>query len=249
MSGNLLIRDLSKYFGGVAAADHVTMDFASGSLSAIIGPNGAGKTTLFNLITGHVRPSSGDVNLDGDTLVGRSPREIVRLGVGRAFQVASLFATFTVEEAIAAAVLSHERRLFNMVDEFPTPASRERAEWLMEVTDISRIARLECSVLAHGDQKLLDIALAVTLQPKVLLLDEPTAGMGSDESRVMIDRIYRLWESQKMTVIFIEHDMDIVFNIAQSVRVLQNGAVLAQGTPDEIRRHPQVIEAYLGSEM
>ena len=152
MSGNLSVRSLSKYFGGVVAADNVTMDFASGSLSAIIGPNGAGKTTLFNLITGHVRPSSGDIDLDGEPLVGRSPREIVRLGVGRAFQVASLFSTFTVEEAIAAAVLSHERKLFNMVDDFPTPAARERAGGLMVTTDISRIARRECSAVPHGDQ-------------------------------------------------------------------------------------------------
>ncbi len=248
MSGHLHISDLTVRFGGLVAVRSATLDFPAGSLSAVIGPNGAGKTTLFNMVTGHLAPSTGSIRLDGQELVGLSPRAIVRRGVGRAFQVASLFPTFTALEAMAAAVLSHRRRLFDLVSAFPAEQAIARARDIMASIGISRIEGRQSSTLSHGDRKLLDIALSLALEPRVLLLDEPTAGMGVDESRLMIDRLHELWSSHRMTLIFIEHDMEIVFKIAQQVCVLRQGAVLAQGTPEEIRVHPQVIEAYLGAE-
>jgi len=242
----LKVEHLSKSFGGVAATRDVSLDFATGSLSAVIGPNGAGKTTLFNLITGHLRPDAGRILLGGEDIVGRKPADIVRLGLGRAFQVASIFPTLTVLEAMTSAVLSHRGEAATMWRRFPTAAAQQRAEELLEIIGLSGVARVLSRNLSHGDQKLLDIGLALALEPKVLLLDEPTAGMGPEERWQMIDRVQALWRRGGMTLVFIEHDMDIVFKIAQTVRVLRYGAVLAEGTPDEIRRNEAVIDAYLG---
>jgi branched-chain amino acid transport system ATP-binding protein len=248
MSGRLELQGLRKSFGGVVATDDVTLGFEPGTLSAIIGPNGAGKTTLFHLITGKLPVTAGRVLLDGVSITGLDRREIVRRGIGRAFQVANLFPSFSVEEALAAALMAHAGRTAGLFSTFPPPDVKRSAEEVMELCGLTPLARTESRHLSHGDQKLLDIALALALDPKVLLLDEPTAGMGPDERWRMIERVYRLWEARKLTLIFIEHDMDIVFKIAQSVRVLRYGAVLAEGTPEEVRRNPAVVEAYLGAE-
>ncbi len=196
----LEVRGLSKSFGGVKAADDITLNFADGSLTAVIGPNGAGKSTFFNLITGALRPDSGRILLDGV-----------------------------------------DRR-------FPLAETRDRAEDAMEVLGLVSKRDRTAATLSHGDQKLLDIALALVLDPRVLLLDEPTAGMGTEERWRMIDKVHELWERQKITVVFIEHDMDIVFKIAPWIVVLCYGRILATGTPDAIRQNPAVIEAYLGTE-
>jgi branched-chain amino acid transport system ATP-binding protein len=247
MTARLDIENVTKRFGGVVATDNVTLHFAPSSLSAIIGPNGAGKTTLFNLITGRLRADSGHIRLEGEDLVGKGPGDVARRGVGRAFQVASLFPTLSVRDSLAAAVLSHRKQLSRMFSSFPSREATERALEIMDLTGLRHHADKLTSALSHGDQKLLDIALALALQPSVLLLDEPTAGMGRDEARSMMEKVQRMWEAQKITLIFIEHDMEIVFGIAQSVHVLRYGAVLAEGPPQEVRRHPAVVEAYLGS--
>ena len=246
--GTLALRGLCRSFGGIVATHDVTLDFAAGSLSAIIGPNGAGKTTLFHLITGMIAPSAGRVLLDGEDITGLDRQAIVRRGIGRAFQVANLFPSFTVAESLAAAILTHEGRTASLFHAFPPRDVALRTEEVMELCGLRHLASTVARQLSHGDQKLLDIALALALDPKVLLLDEPTAGMGPDERWCMIERVHGLWQARRMTLIFIEHDMDIVFRIAETVRVLRYGAVLAQGTPEEIRRNPAVIEAYLGSE-
>ncbi len=242
----LKLENLNKSFGGVAATRDVTLEFTTGSLSAVIGPNGAGKTTLFNLITGRFAPTSGRILLDGVDIAGHSRREIVRRGIGRAFQVASLFPTLSVADALSAATQTHLRQEGGMLTLFASGEARKRAAEVMELLGLSRVADVPSRNLSHGDQKLLDIGLALAVKPKVLLLDEPTAGMGPEERWQMMETVRRLWQAGGMTLVFIEHDMDIVFAIAQSVRVLSYGAVLAEGTPDEIRRHPKVIEAYLG---
>jgi branched-chain amino acid transport system ATP-binding protein len=246
--GRLELQGLRRSFGVVVATDDVSLEFAAGTLSAIIGPNGAGKTTLFGLISGRIKPDAGRVLLDGEDITGLERQQIVRRGIGRAFQVANLFPSFTVSESLAAAILTHEGRTASLFRAFPPADIAARAAEVMELCGLSALAEVQARHLSHGDQKLLDIALALALDPKVLLLDEPTAGMGPEERWRMIERVHRLWEARRMTLVFIEHDMDIVFRIAKTVRVLRYGAVLAQGTPEEVRRNPAVIEAYLGAE-
>jgi branched-chain amino acid transport system ATP-binding protein len=244
----LEITNLVKSFGGVRATDDVTMTFATGSLTAIIGPNGAGKSTFFNLLSGAFRPDSGDIRLDGQSIIGLSIGEIVRRGIGRAFQVASIFPSLTVEETMLAAVSAHHRQSGRLGARFPLPSTRDHAAHCIEMVGLTGKRDTLSANLSHGDQKLLDIALALVLEPKVLLLDEPTAGMGPEERWRVIEKVRELWERQKITVVFIEHDMDIVFRIAPSIRVLSYGRVLAEGTPQAIRTNPAVIEAYLGTE-
>ena len=244
----LQIQHLCKSFGGVRATDDVSLDFADGSLTAVIGPNGAGKSTFFNLITGALKPDSGRILLDGVDMAGRSPPDIVRHGIGRAFQVASIFPSLTVHETMLAAVGADQRRASILHRRFPLAETRDRAEYAMELLGLAGKRNRTAAALSHGDQKLLDIALALVLEPRVLLLDEPTAGMGTEERWRMIDKVRELWEREKITVVFIEHDMDIVFKIAPEIVVLCYGRILAKGTPDAIRQDPAVIDAYLGTE-
>jgi branched-chain amino acid transport system ATP-binding protein len=244
----LEVRNLTKAFGGLRAIDNVSLEFPSGSLSAVIGPNGAGKSTFFNLISGAFPPDSGEVLLDGHDIIRLSRSERMHRGIARAFQVASCFPTMTVMENLMAAVTAHVGRWGNLSHRFPPPGVRERAEEVVELVGLTKVPNVAAAILSHGDQKLLDIAIALALEPKVLLLDEPTAGMGPDERWRMIERVRDLWERRKLTLVFIEHDMDIVFRVANTIRVLCYGRVLAEGTPDEIRGNKAVIEAYLGTE-
>ena len=244
----LEIKNLTKTWGGLRAMDNVSLAFPSGSLSAVIGPNGAGKSTFFNLISGAFPANSGEVLLDGDNIIRLSKAERMHRGIGRAFQVASCFTTMTVMENLMAAVTAHVGQWGNLTRRFPPPGVRERAEEVMELVGLTKVPHVEAAILSHGDQKLLDIAIALALEPKVLLLDEPTAGMGPEERWRMIERVRGLWEKRKLTLVFIEHDMDIVFQVASTIRVLCYGRVLAEGTPDEIRNNQAVIDAYLGTE-
>ena len=244
----LSVQNLDKSFGGVHATRDVSIDFPDGSLTAIIGPNGAGKTTFFNLISGAFRPDSGKVIFDGQDIVGKSSLEVVRLGMARAFQVAQMFPSLRVRDAITAAVTSHQRRSWTLLQRFPLAGTKERTDEILELLGLEQKGNTLSRNLSHGDQKLLDIGLALAMDPKVLLLDEPTAGMGPDERWRMIGKVQHLWQAQKMTVLFIEHDMDIVFKIAQQIHVLKYGAVLAKGTAEEIRRNQDVIDAYLGTD-
>ena len=243
----LAVEGLSKSFGGVAAINDITLQFAPGSLTAIIGPNGAGKTTFFNLISGAIRPDRGRVMLFDEDIVGLPPTQIVRRGIARAFQVASIFPSLTVEAILTATVQAHMGRSERIMRRFPLQECRDRAFEAMRMLGLSDKATVLSLNLSHGDQKLLDIGLALVLEPRVLLLDEPTAGMGPEERWQMIEKVRELWARQNITLVFIEHDMDIVFKIAESIRVLCYGRVLAEGTPSQIRGNPEVIAAYLGT--
>jgi branched-chain amino acid transport system ATP-binding protein len=243
----LRIRGLTKRFGGLAAISDVTMEFPAGSLTAVIGPNGAGKSTFFNLISGAFRPDAGEIIFKGENITGLDRAAIVRRGIGRAFQVASFFPSMTVAENLMAAIAAHRGQWGDLNHRFPRQGVRDRALDVAEMLGLQDSADVLSANLSHGDQKLLDIALALALEPSMLLLDEPTAGMGPDERWRMIEKVQLLWQRQNLTLAFIEHDMDIVFGIASSIRVLCYGRLLAEGTPDEIRNNPAVIEAYLGT--
>ena len=243
----LAVEGLSKSFGGVAAIQDVSLKFAPGSLTAIIGPNGAGKTTFFNLISGAIRPDKGRVTLSGEDIVGLAPAQIARRGIARSFQIASIFPSLTVEAILTATVQAHLRQAERVLRRFPLPECRESAFAAMDMLGLSNKAAVVSANLSHGDQKLLDIGLALVLEPRVLLLDEPTAGMGPEERWQMIEKVRDLWKRQNITLVFIEHDMDIVFKIAESICVLCYGRVLAEGSPEVIRGNPEVIAAYLGT--
>ena len=243
----LKVENLYKSFGGVTATSDVSINFPTESLSAVIGPNGAGKTTFFNLISGALQPDSGHILLDGQDIVGKSSAEIVHMGIGRAFQVAKLFKSLTVEQSLRGALLSPLGKSASLSGRFPLPSTRDRAYEVMDQLGLTSKANVVSGVLSHGDQKLLDMALALVLAPKVLLLDEPVAGMGPEEREQMMDTVHKLWKKGGLTIVLIEHDMDIVFKVSQNIHVLSYGKVLAEGTPEQIRTNPQVIEAYLGS--
>ncbi len=243
----LKIEHLCKSFGGVVATSDVSIHFPKDSLHAVIGPNGAGKTTFFNLISGALTPDSGRIILDGEDIVGKSSQTIVQKGIGRAFQVAKLFKTLTVEESLRAALMSPLGKSSQLHGRFPLSQTRDRAYEVMEQLGLDNKAAVISGNLSHGDQKLLDMALALVLKPKVLLLDEPVAGMGPEEREQMIETVYALWKKGGLTLVLIEHDMEIVFRISQNIHVLSYGKLLAEGNPEQIRNNPAVIEAYLGT--
>ena len=244
----LHLEGVDKRFGGNHVTRSLTTSFPEGSLSAIIGPNGAGKTTLFNLIAGRLKPDGGRILLAGQDIAGLSEVQVVHRGLTRAFQVASLFPSFTARRSVEAAVSSRQEGFWNFRVGFPSADCAEKADEILSLIGIQKVADVLSATLSHGDRKLLDIAIALALEPKVLLLDEPTAGMGPEERWEMVDRIHSLWSKSGLTLIFIEHDIDIVFKISQTVRVLSYGALLAEGPPDVIRNDPRVIKAYLGGE-
>jgi len=242
----LKIHKISKSFGGIKATNNVSIELKPNSINALIGPNGAGKTTIFNLITGKINVDEGNIFIGDKNITNLKETEITHIGISRAFQITNIFPTLSVKESIKIALLAKNHGLNNMWHRFSSHSVNEEASDIAELTGLTKVYNTISSELSHGDQKLLDIALALALKPKVLLLDEPTAGMGPEERWEMIKRIRELWQKTKMTVLFIEHDMDIVFDIAQTIFVLQQGSIIAEGTPKEIKKNQVVIKAYLG---
>ena len=242
----LKINNLKKSFGGIIATDNVSLELEKQTINAIIGPNGAGKTTLFNLITGKLKTDSGSIFIENREITNLDETETTHIGIARAFQITNIFPNLTVYESIKLALLSKKNGLNNMWTRFKDHKVNSDADDIMKLAGLIKSKNTVSSELSHGDQKLLDIALALCLKPKLLLLDEPTAGMGPEERWKMIDRIKELWKKTKITIVFIEHDMDIVFGIAQKIFVLQQGAILAKGKPQDIKKNQKVIKAYLG---
>lgn len=242
----LTVSGLGKSFGGVKAVDNVSFELAAGELLALIGPNGAGKSTTFNMVNGQLRADIGSITLDGHQLVGLTPREIWRRGVGRTFQIAETFASLTVVENVQMALLSADHKLLSMWRK-AADYHRPEALQLLELVQMTAQADRPCSELAYGDIKRVELAMAMANKPKLLLMDEPTAGMGPKERNDLMALTKQLVTERAMAVLFTEHSMDVVFAYADRMIVLARGRLIAQGKPHEIRDHPKVQEVYFGS--
>ena len=242
----LQVSGLSKRYGGVLAVQDVSFDVSAGELLALIGPNGAGKTTCFNMVNGQLAPDAGEVRLEGRSLRGLAPRQIWRLGVGRTFQITATFGSMSVRENVQMALLSHHRRLSSLLSSSRTFYVAEADALLARVGMDGQADRI-CSVLAYGDLKRVELAVALANGPKLLLMDEPTAGMAPAERRQLMQLAADLARSGGIAVLFTEHDMDVVFGFADRVVVLAEGRIIAQGSPDSVRVDARVREVYLGS--
>jgi branched-chain amino acid transport system ATP-binding protein len=245
MAKVLEVHELAKSFGGVQAVKNLSFDLAEGQLLAMIGPNGAGKSTCFNLINGQLRPDYGRVVIMGKKINGYRPRQVWKLGVGRTFQITSTFASMTVLENIQIAKLSYHRRTNSLF-------KRVRKLYVEESMELLRLLGIEdqhdraCGVLAYGDLKRVELAVALANQPKLLLMDEPTAGMGPAERQSLMELTSNIVRTRDIGVLFTEHDMDVVFTHADSIIVLNRGELVAGGTPEEVRNNSEVQEIYLG---
>ncbi len=242
----LTVKGLSKSFGGVRAVDDVSFELSDGELLALIGPNGAGKSTCFNMLNGQLRPDAGSIEFAGCQLVGTRPREVWRLGVGRTFQITATFVSMTVRENVQMALLSHHGRIR---DAWSRAAEqyRDEADRLLELVGMREQAERPCSVLAYGDLKRLELAVALANGPRLLLMDEPTAGMAPRERLELMALTARIVREQRIAVLFTEHDMDVVFKHANRLLVLDRGRLIASGTPQEVRANEAVQKSYLGS--
>jgi branched-chain amino acid transport system ATP-binding protein len=241
------VNGLHKSFGGVVAAHEVAFTLERGEMLAIIGPNGAGKSTVFNMVGGQLRPDRGQVLLDGQDITHASPQKRFRRGVGRTFQVAQTFLSMSAAENVQMALISCHRYSNGLW----TPAReryRDKALELLSHVGMAEAADTPCSALAYGDVKRVELAIALAGQPKLLLMDEPTAGMAPRERAALMDLTASIAGSQGIGVLFTEHDMDVVFGHAARVLVLLRGRIIASGTPDEVRQDEQVRRAYLGDE-
>jgi branched-chain amino acid transport system ATP-binding protein len=241
----LSIEGLTKSYGGVHAVRGVSFDLRAGEILALIGPNGAGKSTCFDMLNGQNVPDSGRINLLGEDTVGKKPRAIWRLGVGRTFQITATFPTMTVRENVQVALLSHERHLFNLWRSTPGFATAEAGR-LLDLVGMGAYAERPCGELAYGDLKRLELAVALANQPKLLLMDEPTAGMAPRERIELMRLTARIAKEKAIGVLFTEHDMDVVFEHADRIIVLNRGTLIAEGTPEQVRGNPQVRAVYLG---
>ena len=241
----LSVKGLSKAFGGLQAVDSASIEVKPRSIHAIIGPNGAGKTTFFNLITGLITPDSGSVTLNGDDVTGSQPYRLVKRGLGRSFQQTTLFWELSSLNNVTIADAAAKDLTTKLYGQHKVEV-RKRSHDLLARVGLDSFAGFNAQDLSHGDQRSLEIATALAVESKLLLLDEPTAGISPAETKQAVALIKRIAEENELTVLFVEHDMEVVFGIADWITVLHRGAVLADGTPEEIRANPDVQAAYLG---
>jgi len=238
-------RGLAKSFGGVQAVAGVDLAMPRGEIRALIGPNGAGKTTFFNMLTGQLRADSGEVLFKGDRLSGLPPHAVWRRGVSRTFQITATFVTLTVLENVQVALFSHGRRTYSLL-RHAKGLDEDAAVALLDQVGLAAQAGRVAGVLAYGDLKKLELAVALANEPELLLLDEPTAGMAPAERGALMALTERIARARGLTVLFTEHDMDVVFSVADRIMVLHQGRVIAEGRPDAVRADSQVQKVYLG---
>ena len=243
----LTVDRLAKSFGGVEAVRDVSFAVAAGEIVAMIGPNGAGKTTCFNLVNGQLAPDAGSVTLLGRRIDGLPPRTIARAGVGRTFQVAAMFASMTVRENVQMALIAHAAELRSVAAR-ATDLHVDEANALLGRVGMAALADQGCATLAYGEAKRIELALALANAPKLLLMDEPTAGMSNRARDRLMQLAGDLARSGRIAILFTEHDMDVVFGYADRVIVLDRGRIIAEGTPDAIRADPRVRAVYLGTD-
>lgn len=237
--------DLTKHFGGLAAVEGVNLQVEEGTIHAIIGPNGAGKTTLFNMLTGEITPTRGEVYFQEKKITGLKPHEGVRIGMGRSFQQNSLFKSLTVLENARLAAHVHYAGAFNFLRDFRSFLKPiERARVILEELEILDLSDKRAGELSHGAMRTLEVGLALAADPRLILLDEPTSGMSPDETIKMVRLIRKL--AKQRTMVVIEHNMNLVWSISTAITVLHQGEVLATGSPAEIEKNPEVRKAYLG---
>ncbi|HDN74510.1 ABC transporter ATP-binding protein [Archaeoglobales archaeon ex4484_92] len=233
MSVILETKEVTKNFSGFIAVNKVSLSFERRSITALIGPNGAGKTTFVNLCTGMFRPDRGKIIFDGKDVTGLPPERRVRLGMSRTFQIVNIFPGLTVEQNIKIPLLSRSKEVKKEIDHF------------IDLFNFSQKRSVPASELSHGDQKILEIAMAISTRPKMIFLDEPMAGVNPAERTRILDLIRELRDREKLTIVIVEHDMDVVFRIAERIVVMNRGKIIADGTPDEIRANEVVKEVYL----
>jgi branched-chain amino acid transport system ATP-binding protein len=241
----LTVQNLKKSFDGFVATNGVSFTIQKGELVSIIGPNGAGKTTLFNLITGHIPPDEGTVKFKGIDITHMAPFRICRLGMGRSFQRTNIFPRLTVFQNIQAALLAHKGKsltFFKPVESFFCEETQE----ILGRVGLKEYAETTGGSLSYGFQKQIELGIALASEPELLLLDEPTAGMSAQETHQTIDLIGKITRERGLTLLFTEHDMEVVFSISQRIMVLHQGRLIAEGAPEEIRRNPEVQKVYLG---
>jgi branched-chain amino acid transport system ATP-binding protein len=242
----LRVSDLSKAYGGVQAVCGISFSLAAGELLALIGPNGAGKTTCFNLLNGQIPADGGSAEFEGRSLIGKKPRQIWRLGVGRTFQITATFSSMSVRENVQTALLNFHGGLNSLV----SLAARQHLDEAMDLlarVGIADQAERPCAVLAYGDLKRVELAVALANRPHLLLMDEPTAGMAPPERVALMQLTAELARASDIAVLFTEHDMDVVFAHADRILVLNRGRLIAEGKPAEVRANKEVQEIYLGS--
>jgi branched-chain amino acid transport system ATP-binding protein len=241
------VRGLTKSFGGFTAVAQVDLAVWPGTIHSVIGPNGAGKTTLFRVLTGAHRPTRGTVRFAGRDMTGARPHIVSRRGLTQSFQITNVFPRLTVRESVQVAVLARHRRTWDFFTARRSETANEVAELLSEV-GLSAVADARAQTLSHGDQRILEVTLALATRPRLLLLDEPTAGMSPAETGRMVSLVTRLAAARGLAVVLCEHDMDIVFDISHEVTVLHRGRVIAHGPPAAVQADPLVAEVYLGGE-
>jgi ABC-type branched-subunit amino acid transport system ATPase component len=241
----LHVDGVSKRFGGLVAVEDATLAVREGTIHAVIGPNGAGKTTLFNLITGLIEPDGGSITLAGEDITGTAPWRLVKSGLGRSFQQTSLFWALPAITNVTLAAAAARGATWKLYGTYP-PEVEARARELVDRVGLGEFAAIDAAELSHGDQRSLEIATALAVESRLLLLDEPTAGLSPVETRAAVALIEELAEERNLTVLFVEHDMEVVFGIADRITVLHQGRVLAEGSPAEIRANSEVQTAYLG---